>query len=68
MAADKIAARMRPDAAMVHEVIRQEGEEELARSPSALAFSGVAPGLPIASAWSLRGCSGMACRTRHGAP
>ena len=34
-------------AALVHEVIREEGEEELARSVSALAWSGLAAGLSM---------------------
>lgn len=38
---------LRLKAALVHEVIREEGEEELARSPSALAWSGLAAGLSM---------------------
>jgi formate-nitrite transporter family protein len=38
---------MRLKAALVHEIIREEGEEELARSVSALAWSGLAAGLSM---------------------
>jgi formate-nitrite transporter family protein len=34
-------------AALVHEIIREEGKEELARSISALAWSGLAAGLSM---------------------
>jgi hypothetical protein len=38
---------IRLKAALVHEIIREEGEEELARSVSALAWSGLAAGLSM---------------------
>lgn len=39
--------RIRPNAVVIHEVIRLEGERELRRSPSALAWSGLAAGLSM---------------------
>lgn len=39
--------RLRLRAAVVYEIIRQEGEEELARKPTSLWWSGVAAGLSI---------------------
>nr|WP_295738380.1 formate/nitrite transporter family protein [uncultured Acidocella sp.] len=36
-----------PDAFLIHEIIRHEGEEELARKPGALALSGLAAGLSM---------------------
>jgi hypothetical protein len=41
----EIFQRIRPNAVVIHEVIRLEGEGELRRSPSALAWSGLAAGL-----------------------
>ena len=38
---------IRLKAALVHEIIREDGEEELARSVSALAWSGLAAGLSM---------------------
>lgn len=62
MAGNPVADRMRPRAAIVHEVIREEGEEELARSPSALAFSGLAAGLSMGFSLVVEGL------LRHGLP
>jgi formate-nitrite transporter family protein len=42
-----MAESLRLKAALVHEVIREEGEEELSRSTSALAWSGLAAGLSM---------------------
>lgn len=39
--------RSRPSAPVVHETIRAEGEEELERTPGALAWSGLAAGLSM---------------------
>jgi formate/nitrite transporter FocA (FNT family) len=41
------AAHAAPKALVIHEVLRAEGELELARSPSALAWSGLAAGLSM---------------------
>ena len=43
----RMSDAIRLKAALVHEIIREEGEEELARSPSALAWSGLAAGLSM---------------------
>lgn len=43
----EIFQRIRPNAVVIHEVIRLEGEGELRRSPSALAWSGLAAGLSM---------------------
>jgi formate/nitrite transporter FocA (FNT family) len=43
----QMADAIRLKAALVHEIIREEGEEELARSVSALAWSGLAAGLSM---------------------
>ncbi len=43
----QVARRTAPRAAVVYEAIRQEGEEELARPVSALAWSGLAAGLSM---------------------
>ena len=43
----QLQSGLRPRAMIVHEVIRQEGEEELQRPPQALAFSGLAAGLSM---------------------
>ena len=43
----QVLAGLRPKAAIVHEVIREEGEEELARTVSALWWSGLAAGLSM---------------------
>jgi formate-nitrite transporter family protein len=43
----RMAEGIRLKAALVHEIIREEGEEELARSVSALAWSGLAAGLSM---------------------
>lgn len=42
------ATRRSPSAKVVHEAILQEGEDELERTPSALAWSGLAAGLSMA--------------------
>ena len=42
-----MAQSIRLTAALVHEIIREEGEEELARGTSALAWSGLAAGLSM---------------------
>jgi formate/nitrite transporter FocA (FNT family) len=42
-----MAEGVRVRAAVVHEIVREEGEEELARSASALAWSGLAAGLSM---------------------
>lgn len=42
-----IEAHGRPNAALIHETIRAEGESELARSPSALLLSSLAAGLAM---------------------
>ena len=44
---EEIGDKSRPDALLIHETIRAEGESELARSPVALAFSGLAAGLSM---------------------
>ncbi len=45
---DKRVERIRPNSApVIHEAIRREGEEELSRPTSALAFSGLAAGLSM---------------------
>ncbi len=43
----QIDERARPNAIVVHEIIRQEGDEELKRPFAALAFSGLAAGLSM---------------------
>lgn len=43
----KIIERLRPSAIMIHEIIRIEGESELRRPVSALAWSGLAAGLSM---------------------
>ena len=43
----EVEERTTPRAAVVYEVVRAQGEDELARSTSALAFSGVAAGISI---------------------
>jgi len=43
----RMSESIRLKAALVHEIIRQEGEEELGRSVSALAWSGLAAGLSM---------------------
>src|SRR6185503_11285372 len=42
-----VQKRVAPRAAVVHEAIREEGEEDLRRSSSALAWSGLAAGLSM---------------------
>jgi formate/nitrite transporter FocA (FNT family) len=59
---NQVADRMRPRAAIVHEVIRKEGEEELARTPAALSFSGLAAGLSMGFSLVVLGL------LRHGLP
>ncbi|MBN9669413.1 formate/nitrite transporter family protein [Roseibium aggregatum] len=44
---EDVGDRLRLRAAVVYEIIRQEGEEELARAPSSLWWSGIAAGLSI---------------------
>src|SRR4051794_17258541 len=44
---DAIAERSRPNAALIHETIRAEGESELERTWWALVLSGVAAGLSM---------------------
>src|SRR5690349_16961893 len=44
---EQITRRTAPRAVVVYEAIRNEGEEELARSTSALAWSGLAAGLSM---------------------
>lgn len=39
--------RIRPSASILHEAIRRDGEEEIGRTPSDLAFSGLAAGLSM---------------------
>jgi hypothetical protein len=56
----RMAEGLRLKAALVHEIIREEGEEELARSVSALAWSGLAADLaPRGRGWQLRDTSGI---------
>lgn len=43
----EVFQRIRPNAVVIHEVVRLEGESELRRSPSALAWSGLAAGLSM---------------------
>jgi formate/nitrite transporter FocA (FNT family) len=43
----RMSEGIRLKAALVHEIIREEGEEELARKPGALAWSGLAAGLSM---------------------
>lgn len=43
----QVIAGLRPRAAIVHEIIREEGEDELARRVSALWWSGLAAGLSM---------------------
>jgi formate/nitrite transporter FocA (FNT family) len=43
----EIARRTRPSAIIVHETVREEGEQELERTPAALAWSGLAAGLSM---------------------
>ena len=43
----EVRERMAPRAVIVHETIRLEGEQELSRPPSALAWSGLAAGLSM---------------------
>jgi formate/nitrite transporter FocA (FNT family) len=43
----EVFQRIRPNAVVIHEVIRIEGESELRRSTSALAWSGLAAGLSM---------------------
>lgn len=43
----EVFQRIRPNAVVIHEVIRLEGESELRRSASALAWSGLAAGLSM---------------------
>ena len=43
----RMSEGIRLKAALVHEIIREEGEEELARSTGALAWSGLAAGLSM---------------------
>jgi formate-nitrite transporter family protein len=43
----QMAEGLRPSAAVVHEIIREEGEEELRRSNQALLWSGLAAGLSM---------------------
>ena len=44
---EKVEERAAPRAVVVHEIVRQEGEEELSRPFSALAWSGLAAGLSM---------------------
>lgn len=44
---DEVEAKSRPNAALIHETIRAEGESELERSTGALLLSGLAAGLSI---------------------
>src|SRR3954453_10027895 len=44
---EQITRRTAPRAVVVYEAIRSEGEEELARSTAALAWSGLAAGLSM---------------------
>jgi hypothetical protein len=46
---DAVAQQSRPNAALIHETIRAEGESELERTWLALALSGMAAGCPWAS-------------------
>lgn len=43
----EVVKRTRPSAVVVHETVREEGERELDRTPSALAMSGLAAGLSM---------------------
>lgn len=43
----QVASRVAISAAVVHETVREEGERELGRHPTALAFSGLAAGLSM---------------------
>jgi formate-nitrite transporter family protein len=43
----EITQRIRPNAVVIHEVVRLEGESEIRRSASALAWSGLAAGLSM---------------------
>ena len=43
----EVFQRIRPNAAVIHEVVRLEGESEIRRSASALAWSGLAAGLSM---------------------
>jgi formate/nitrite transporter FocA (FNT family) len=44
---EEVESQSRPNAALIHETIRAEGERELERSASALIFSGLAAGLSM---------------------
>ncbi len=44
---EQITQRIRPNAVVIHEIIRIEGEKELRRSASALTWSGLAAGLSM---------------------
>ena len=54
---EKVEERTAPRAVVVHEIVRQEGEEELSRSFSALAWSGLAAGLSMGFSLMLEGQS-----------
>lgn len=43
----EVTRRTRPSAVIVHETVREEGEQELQRTPVALAWSGLAAGLSM---------------------
>jgi len=46
---------------LIYEVIRREGEEELARSKRSLIWSGIAAGVMISCRFWARPCSGPIC-------
>ena len=62
-----VEAHSRPNAALIHETIRAEGESELGRSVSALLLSGLAAGLAMGLSLITKVCSALTCRMRLGA-
>jgi formate/nitrite transporter FocA (FNT family) len=44
---DQAAQHSAPPALVIHEIVRKDGEEELSRAPSAVAWSGLAAGLSM---------------------
>jgi formate-nitrite transporter family protein len=63
-----VEGQSRPNAALIHETIRAEGESELDRTATALLLSGLAAGLSMGFSLTVKACCMPICRTHHGSP
>ena len=64
---EQVESRLFIPALVVHEVVRKQGDEELERPTSALAWSGLAAGLSMACRLSQKVCCRYICRISCGA-